>query len=89
MWRRSAYPQPERREKFSGRHGLIFSGAQGNFIEFENIVGEPLREAQRLGVATPTLAVIYGLLKTIQWRTRQRKGMVEVPLERPADLDLS
>ncbi|KAK0107089.1 hypothetical protein ONS95_003796 [Cadophora gregata] len=39
---------------------------KGNFIEFENIVGEPLREAERLGVAAPNLRMIYGLLKILQ-----------------------
>ncbi|KAK0702213.1 2-dehydropantoate 2-reductase [Lasiosphaeris hirsuta] len=52
---------------------------KGNFIEFENIVGEPLREAERLGVSTPTLKVIYGLLKAVQWQTMEIKGLVQVP----------
>lgn len=57
---------------------------QGNYTEFENIVGEPLREAQRLGVPTPTLQVIYALMQTIQWKTKEAKGLVTVPPERPA-----
>lgn len=52
---------------------------KGNYIEFENIVGEPLREAERLGVPTPTLRVVYGLLKGIQWKVREAKGLVTVP----------
>lgn len=66
-----------------------FSTRQGNFIEFENIVGEPLREAQKLGVSTPTLTIIYGMLKALQWKIREQKGMITVPLQRPEDLDLS
>ncbi|KAL1988400.1 hypothetical protein VTN96DRAFT_10083 [Rasamsonia emersonii] len=62
---------------------------KGNFIEFENIVGEPLREAQKLGVSTPTLTIIYGMLKALQWKIREQKGMITVPLQRPEDLDLS
>ena len=48
-------------------------------MELEIIVGEPLREAQRLGVPAPTLQFIYSLLKTLQIRTKQRKGMITLP----------
>ena len=50
---------------------------KGNFIEYENIVGEPLREAQRLGVATPVLKVVYGLLKALQVKVMEERGLVE------------
>lgn len=50
-----------------------------NFIEFETIIGEPLREAQRLGVPTPTLRVIYAFLKGLQFKTKEARGVVEVP----------
>ncbi|KAK3688958.1 ketopantoate reductase PanE/ApbA-domain-containing protein [Podospora appendiculata] len=53
---------------------------KGNYIEFENIVGEPLREAERLGVHTPALKVIYGLLKGLQWQRMEAKGLVKIPL---------
>lgn len=52
---------------------------RGNFTEFENIVGEPLREAEKLGVPAPTLRVVYGLLKGLQFQTKVAKGLVEVP----------
>lgn len=52
---------------------------KGNFTEFENIVGEPLREAEELGVPTPTLKVAYGLLKGLQFQTKVEKNLVEVP----------
>ena len=51
----------------------------GRYIEFENIVGEPVREAAKCGVPTPTLLVLYNLLKAIQWRTKERKGLIEIP----------
>ena len=44
-------------------------------------MGEPLREAERLGVPTPTLRVVYGLLKGLQWKVREAKGLVQVPLK--------
>jgi hypothetical protein len=52
---------------------------QGNFIEFENLLGEPLREGKKAGVQMPTLEVLYRLAKAIQWRNMEKKGLVEVP----------
>ncbi|EOO04467.1 putative 2-dehydropantoate 2-reductase family protein [Phaeoacremonium minimum UCRPA7] len=52
---------------------------KGNFMELENIVGEPLREAHRLGVPAPTLGFVYSLLKALQIKTKIRKGMIELP----------
>ncbi|KAJ5610608.1 hypothetical protein N7510_007327 [Penicillium lagena] len=49
---------------------------KGNFIEYENIVGEPVREAQKLGVPTPVLSTIYGMLKSLQTMTMESKGMI-------------
>ncbi|KAF7515923.1 hypothetical protein G7054_g14367 [Neopestalotiopsis clavispora] len=39
--------------------------------EFESIVGEPLREGQRRGVAMPVVATMYTLCAAIQWRMKQ------------------
>jgi ketopantoate reductase len=54
---------------------------QGNYMELETIVGEPLREAERLGVPTPTLKTIYGLLKGLQVKTKERKGAWKAEFE--------
>lgn len=51
--------------------------AKGNFMEMETIVGEPVREAERLGVQVPTLRVIYGMLRGLQWKTKVAKGLVK------------
>lgn len=48
-------------------------------MEVENIVGEPFREAQRLGVSVPVLSSVYSILVALQEKTKQRKGMVEMP----------
>lgn len=48
--------------------------AKGNYVEMETIVGEPVREAERLGVEVPTLRVIYGMLKALQFQTKVAKG---------------
>jgi len=52
---------------------------QGNFIEFENLLGEPLRAGREAGVAMPTLEVLYQLAKAIQWRIKESRGLIEVP----------
>lgn len=50
---------------------------KGNYIEYENIVGEPLREAERLGVAAPTLSVLYEILKALQTKVKEERGVVK------------
>ncbi|PLB44210.1 hypothetical protein P170DRAFT_450385 [Aspergillus steynii IBT 23096] len=52
---------------------------KGNFMEIETIVGEPVREAQRLGVPAPTLTTIYALLRALQERIKQQKRMGDIP----------
>ena len=32
-------------------------------------------------MATPNLRVIYGLLKGLQWKTKEAKGLIKVPRE--------
>jgi len=39
-----------------------------------------MREAQRLGIACPTLTTIYGVLKGIQTRFKEAKGLVVADL---------
>ncbi|RSL92503.1 hypothetical protein CEP52_013776 [Fusarium oligoseptatum] len=55
---------------------------KGNLMEVEYLVGEPLREAKRVGVSTPNLTVIYEICKAIQWRMKEGKGLVTVPPKR-------
>lgn len=55
------------------------SQTQGNFIEFENLLGEPLREGAKAGVPMPTLQVLYQLARAIQWRTKEAKGLIRLP----------
>ncbi|CAO2654140.1 Nn.00g108730.m01.CDS01 [Neocucurbitaria sp. VM-36] len=58
---------------------------KGNFIEVENLVGEPLREGKCAGVPMPTLEVIYQLAKAIQWRIKEKRGLVDIPKKKSAD----
>lgn len=57
--------------------------ARGNFTEFENIVGEPMRKAQELGVPCPTLKTMYGILRGIQTRTKLAKGLLSIDPRQP------
>ncbi|KAH7412738.1 2-dehydropantoate 2-reductase-like protein [Cadophora sp. MPI-SDFR-AT-0126] len=54
----------------------------GNYMEYEYLVGEPLREAEKIGVPAPTLKVIYEICKALQWRIMEEKGLVLVPPKR-------
>ncbi|KAK7941567.1 uncharacterized protein PG986_013954 [Apiospora aurea] len=54
---------------------------KGNFMEVENIVGEPLREGEARGVPMPTLRTMYGLLKGLQLQVREARGMWEPTFE--------
>ncbi|KAK7425310.1 hypothetical protein QQZ08_008207 [Neonectria magnoliae] len=54
---------------------------KGNLMEIENIVGEPLREGEAHGVPMPTLRTIYGLLKGLQLKIKESKGMWEHKFE--------
>jgi len=54
---------------------------KGNFVEFENIVGEPMREAERLGVPCSTLTTMYGILKGIQTKTKEIRGLLTPRIE--------
>ncbi|KAE8359956.1 ketopantoate reductase PanE/ApbA C terminal-domain-containing protein [Aspergillus caelatus] len=50
---------------------------KGNLMEVENLVGEPLREGESLGVSMPTLRIIYNLVKGLQVKIMERKGLWE------------
>ncbi|KAI1017935.1 hypothetical protein LB504_003913 [Fusarium proliferatum] len=48
---------------------------KGNLMEIESIVGEPLREGEKLGIAMPTLRVVYGIMKGLQLKVLEEKRM--------------
>ncbi|KAH8886187.1 6-phosphogluconate dehydrogenase C-terminal domain-like protein [Thozetella sp. PMI_491] len=52
---------------------------KGNYIEYENIIGEPMRVGKELGVPMPTITTIYFLCEAIQWRIKEAKGLIKVP----------
>ncbi|KAJ6107593.1 Ketopantoate reductase ApbA/PanE [Penicillium sp. IBT 18751x] len=52
---------------------------KGNLIEFETLVGEPLREGLSRGVPMPTLTFLYHTLKAMQWRLKEQRGLIAIP----------
>ncbi|KAG5770607.1 hypothetical protein H9Q72_002597 [Fusarium xylarioides] len=48
---------------------------KGNLMEIENLVGEPLRVADRLGVSAPTLRIVYGIMKGLQLKAKESRGL--------------
>ncbi|KAF2136913.1 uncharacterized protein K452DRAFT_258460 [Aplosporella prunicola CBS 121167] len=52
---------------------------KGRFTEFENILGEPLKEGAAHGVPMPTLKFLYSVCRSLQWRTKEKNGLVTVP----------
>ena len=52
---------------------------KGNYIEYENILGEPLREGEKLGVPMPTIKVLFRLCQAIQWKNKELRGLVSAP----------
>ncbi|EEA28798.1 hypothetical protein TMatcc_002852 [Talaromyces marneffei ATCC 18224] len=56
---------------------------KGNPIEHLNLVWEPIQEAEKLGVPTPTLKTIFGFCQALQWQTKEAKGLVTLPADAP------
>ncbi|ODV97379.1 hypothetical protein PACTADRAFT_49102 [Pachysolen tannophilus NRRL Y-2460] len=56
---------------------------KGNFIESVVILGNALDVAKENGISAPTLTVLYNLLQLIQARTKERKGLIKLPIQRP------
>ncbi|KAF7521494.1 hypothetical protein PCG10_008273 [Penicillium crustosum] len=61
------------------RPSMLEDVQKGNLVEFETLVGEPLREGLSRGVSMPVLSVLYHTLKAMQWRLKEQRGIVDVP----------
>ncbi|GFF25146.1 uncharacterized protein YDL144C [Aspergillus udagawae] len=46
---------------------------KGNLLEHENLIGEVVREAEKRGVSTPILSVLYELCSAVQWRVAKER----------------
>ncbi|PLB53544.1 2-dehydropantoate 2-reductase [Aspergillus steynii IBT 23096] len=51
---------------------------KGNLIEHENLLGEVVREADAIGIQTPTLTMLYNLCCAVQLRTKQSRGLISI-----------
>ncbi|KAL3442579.1 ketopantoate reductase PanE/ApbA C terminal-domain-containing protein [Aspergillus insuetus] len=61
------------------RPSMLEDVERGNMTEFENILGEPLREGTARGVSMPTATFLYHTLKAMQWRVKEQKGLISIP----------
>lgn len=48
---------------------------KGNFMEIENLIGEPLREAEKAKIPAPTLRIVYCIMKGLQLKVKEEKGL--------------
>ncbi|SCU80645.1 LADA_0B08768g1_1 [Lachancea dasiensis] len=62
---------------------MLVDVRKGNLLEIEVINGNPIRIAEKNGVSAPYLTLCYELLKVIQRKTMEQKGLLTVPKERP------
>lgn len=64
--------------------GLFYSPSmavdarKNQLFELEVILGNPLRIAKKNGVHTPILSTMYNLLKMVQFRIKEGKGLIKV-----------
>ncbi|KAJ5573820.1 uncharacterized protein N7459_008247 [Penicillium hispanicum] len=61
------------------RPSMLEDVRKGNLLEYETLVGEPLREGLARGVPMPTLTFLYRTLKAMQWRLKQERGIIAIP----------
>ncbi|CAR22291.1 ketopantoate reductase family protein [Lachancea thermotolerans CBS 6340] len=65
------------------RPSMLVDADKRNLLEIEVILGNPVRIARKNKVDVPFLTIIYELLKIVQSRTMEEKGMITIPKERP------
>ncbi|EMG47834.1 hypothetical protein SBY92_005015 [Candida maltosa Xu316] len=51
---------------------------KGQLIELETILGNPMRIAKKNNVSTPILSTLYPLLKLVQFRLKEKRGMFTI-----------
>ncbi|SPJ72998.1 related to 2-dehydropantoate 2-reductase family protein [Fusarium torulosum] len=53
---------------------MLIDVRKEQYIEFENLLGEPLKAAKAKQVATPILQNHYSLAKSYQWKLKSKRG---------------
>ncbi|RCK56069.1 hypothetical protein Cantr_05451 [Candida viswanathii] len=51
---------------------------KGQLMELEIILGNPMRIAEKNKVPTPVLSVLYPLLKVVQFRLKEQRGLITI-----------
>ncbi|CAK7221351.1 hypothetical protein SCUCBS95973_004465 [Sporothrix curviconia] len=62
---------------------MLQDAEKGNYIEYINLIEEPVKEAEKLGVPTPILKVILDMCRALQWKAKVAKGLVTLPAGAP------
>lgn len=57
---------------------IVLTLPQEQYIEVENLLGEPLRAAQARQVPTPILQNHYSLASSYQWKLHSKKDISEM-----------
>ncbi|KAF5232744.1 hypothetical protein FAUST_8582 [Fusarium austroamericanum] len=53
---------------------MLVDVRKSQYIEFENLIGEPLRRAKARQIATPILQNHYSLAKSYQWKLKSKRA---------------
>lgn len=62
---------------------MVVDVRKGNYIEMEVIVGNAVRVGKKNNVDCPVLSIMYEFLKVIQNKTKESKGVIVIPKDRP------
>ncbi|KAN0095611.1 2-dehydropantoate 2-reductase [Hyaloscypha variabilis] len=54
------------------RPSMLLDRDEGRPIEFEVILGDPIKRARELGVEVPIVMTVYELLKLVRWKVEER-----------------
>jgi len=54
------------------RPSMLLDRDEGRPMEFEVILGDPIRRARELGVEVPIMSTVYELLKLVRWQVENR-----------------
>lgn len=65
------------------RPSMLVDVDKGNPTEIEVTLGSVLREAERVDMSTPLLKQIYNMLKLIQCRLLEARGLISIPNDVP------
>ncbi|KAE9367548.1 2-dehydropantoate 2-reductase [Stipitochalara longipes BDJ] len=59
-------------ESSTYRSSMLLDRDEGRPMEFEVILGDPIKKAKELGVEVPIMTTVYELLKLVRWQVENR-----------------